>query len=85
MDRHIFLSTLFGKENRKEVRGMSEQERKRRNTLCWRCGKAVGHCSWSGSGEPVKDWDAEQSVIVNEDGTSMGSYHVRGCPEFIEG
>jgi hypothetical protein len=54
-------------------------------TLCWQCANAVPNnetgrgCSWSRSFKPVPGWDA------NDGERSTVSYHVRSCPEFVEG
>jgi hypothetical protein len=58
-------------------------------TLCWKCAKACGKCSWSnGTFEPVEGWKAERSLIMvrNHDRAvhEIESYFVEECPEFID-
>ena len=48
---------------------------------CWKCKKAVGGCSWSDSGIPIKNWVAKRSVIEENEG-NMESYKIISCPEF---
>lgn len=68
-----------------------------RETLCWRCKKAVLGCSWSEKFEPVEGWDAEPTTIRNsrhyrskttgriENIVKItGSYCVKSCPLFEE-
>ena len=61
-------------------------------TLCWRCQKATGHCSWSGIDardldkpvkfQPVSGWDAIKTRL--ECGRrDTSSYLVLACPEFV--
>ena len=60
----------------------------RRNTLCWKCAKAVGYCTWSHHLEPVVGWEAiEYPAADYEQGrfAKMPNYKVLSCPEFIEG
>lgn len=45
------------------------------STLCWKCLKAYGGCSWSSSLEPVKGWEVVKGEI---------SCCVKSCPEFKE-
>ena len=54
-------------------------------TLCTKCDKACGRCSWSAFGIPVKGWVAEQTKInVNHarDEVSIDSFNVLECPNF---
>ena len=53
-------------------------------TLCWRCRKACGQCSWSDHWmhEPVQGWDAERNDIRANGGALTESYVVYRCPEF---
>ena len=44
---------------------------------CWRCKKCYGDCAWSASFEPVKGWDAIQTILGNDI-----SYRIISCPEF---
>lgn len=64
----------------------------RQMTLCWQCANAVPDksgkqgCAWSRSFKPVKGWDADETrLYANDDERSTVSYHVRSCPEFVEG
>lgn len=58
-----------------------------RGTLCWRCKKAVGRCSWTELDryknvrfEPVPGWVAVKSPGMP--GRKSESYLVISCPEF---
>lgn len=51
------------------------------NTLCWRCQKATGNCDWSRFFRPVKGWEAEETLIQND---QQKSYLVIRCPEFVK-
>ena len=64
----------------------------RQMTLCWQCANAVPDksgkrgCAWSRSFKPVKGWDADETrLYANDETRSIVSYHVRSCPEFVEG
>ena len=59
---------------------------KRISTICWGCAKATGNCSWSDypNPKPVKGWRAVRNDIQHKDGTSVESYIVIECPEFIK-
>ena len=48
---------------------------------CWFCKKALGGCSWSRSGEPVKGWIATPTVI-SKPPTTVHSYRIDKCPEY---
>lgn len=50
---------------------------------CWKCKKAVGGCSWSDRGVPVKNWRAEKTVIKENEG-NLDSYLILECPEFVK-
>lgn len=61
-------------------------------TLCWRCQKATGHCSWSEIDttdadrpvkfKPVLGWDAIKTQL--ECGRrNTSSYLILSCPEFV--
>jgi hypothetical protein len=68
-------------------------------TLCWRCAKACGKCSWSdGSFVPVKGWKAEPTKIWVDHSPKysrregkrkdrylrrIDSFRVIECPEFV--
>lgn len=64
---------------------MSTHAMKCRGTLCWRCAKNTGFCTWSESLTPVKGWQAIKQVIKNANGELMDSYHVMYCPQFEKG
>ena len=57
-------------------------------SLCWKCAKACGGCSWSdGSFTPVEGWTAEKMklrVAPKKDkwGRYVDSYMVTDCPLF---
>ena len=61
----------------------------KKETLCWRC-QNFSKCSWS-RGVPVKDWDAEPTIVQNYSNgllEEVHSYCVNSCPQFksdIEG
>lgn len=50
------------------------------STICWKCGKTSGGCSWSRNFVPVKGWDAKEKAVR---GIGL-SYTVKSCPEFEE-
>ena len=52
------------------------------NQLCWECSRATGGCPWSREGKEIPNWEAEKTVIRNEDGTEMSSYKIKKCPLF---
>lgn len=56
-------------------------------TLCWKCARACGGCSWSdGSFTPVEGWKATPTVLRGDRGVfrhkMMRSYYVQECPLF---
>lgn len=57
-------------------------------TLCWRCAKACGRCSWSdGSFTPVEGWTAQETRLREQHWSmdadrSIQSFHVTACPLF---
>ena len=53
-----------------------------RRTICWDCANACGNCSWSARLEPVKGWEAEETVIVANHGEQSKTYCVVRCPGF---
>lgn len=64
----------------------------KRMTLCWQCVNAVPDksgkrgCAWSRSFKPVPGWDADETrLYAGDEARSIVSYHVRSCPEFVEG
>ena len=63
-----------------------------RGTLCWRCKKAVGRCSWTGLDsskkvrfEPVPGWDAIPTTRTVSGKFVEKSFSVRACPKFRRG
>lgn len=51
-------------------------------SLCWRCGNAVGGCCWSRDFEPVPGWKALDQPIMTQDGKHVTpSYLVLKCPQ----
>lgn len=70
-----------------EKRLANQNNAESRGTLCWRCKKAVGRCSWTGLDsskkvrfEPVPGWVAVKSPGMP--GRKSESYLVLSCPEF---
>ena len=58
----------------------------RRQTICWDCKNAYGHCSWSnGTFTPVKGWDAVYKPIKYRGDETIESYVVLKCPLFEVG
>ena len=43
------------------------------DTLCWKCKKATGFCSWSHNLTPVEGWKAKKGKY---------GYIVKKCPQF---
>ena len=52
-----------------------------RETLCWDCRHACKECEWSTSFEPVPGWNAEETIISENDRETR-SYHVIACPKY---
>lgn len=70
-----------------EKRLANQNNAESRGTLCWRCKKAVGRCSWTELDrtkkvrfEPVPGWVAVKSLGIP--GRKSESYLVLSCPEF---
>lgn len=64
----------------------------KKSSLCWKCKKSVGGCSWSREFKPVNGWKAERTIISNHSNrgnkyqrTKIESYIVSECPEFDGG
>ena len=69
----------------------------KKQTLCWKCKKALGDCSWTKWDEdtreilfhPVDGWVAEKTSLLmySYDGTPrhVTSYIVKSCPQYEEG
>ena len=56
---------------------------KKFESLCWKCNKCYGDCSWSDlSFTPIEGWKAIKSIGVDDSGHTYDSYTVIGCPEF---
>lgn len=55
-----------------------------RDTLCWKCQRALGFCSWSRNFVPVKGWTAKPTLIKQKEGNYTKSYCVEKCPQFIK-
>ena len=57
-------------------------------TLCWKCEKACGGCSWSADFKPVDGWKAKKTIISANHGNGSAleieSYLVRSCPKFSD-
>lgn len=55
------------------------------STLCWKCAKYCGKCSWSESFTPVEGWEAiPVKVDVGSNGVSVlkDTFRVVTCPQF---
>ncbi len=50
-------------------------------TICWKCARACGGCSWSARFEPVDGWVAKRTNLKCYSYESE-SYDVRKCPLF---
>ena len=69
----------------------------KKQTLCWKCKKALGDCPWTKLDEdtreilfqPVDGWVAEKTSLLmySYDGTPrhVTSYIVKSCPQYEEG
>lgn len=57
----------------------------RADSLCWKCKRAYGLCSWSHRFKPVKGWEAERTILMGGKGIfAVESYDVKKCPLFIQ-
>jgi hypothetical protein len=60
--------------------------KKEHETLCWRCQKAGGKCSWSKSFIPIEGWKAIPTKLkINDRSRRDGetdSFDIYECPEF---
>lgn len=75
---HLFDTYEFNADDIQDLLEEREAEMKyAAKSLCWRCKRATGFCSWSREFEPVKGWTAEKTIT----GT-MESYEVKQCPLF---
>lgn len=69
--------------NRKSyTKKQRDEEKYNTGTLCWKCKKATGFCSWSDNFTPVDGWTAIPTLIKNAHSNYMKSYKVIECPEF---
>lgn len=50
---------------------------------CWDCAKACGGCVWSEKLEPVPGWVAHERVMSYNGKTTVTSYAIKYCPEFV--
>ena len=68
-------------DNKKSIR----EKVHKKETLCWKCAKACGGCSWSSKAhKPVTGWTAERRDIpVQNSSVPVESYIVESCPEFV--
>ena len=55
-------------------------------TICWKCSRACGGCSWSAAFIPVEGWTAKPTKINHDfaDGRHqvIDSFRVDQCPQF---
>lgn len=51
-----------------------------KQTICWQCQNATGHCEWSKNFKPVKGWKAKETKIYDK----VQSFVVLSCPKFIQ-
>lgn len=51
------------------------------NTLCWSCQN--NECSWHKKFKPVEGWEAIETELNRKGQTTLSSYLVTACPEFI--
>ena len=49
-------------------------------TLCWDCSRAIGGCSWSDEGKPVRGWTAKGTQKTST--KPYNTYLVIDCPLF---
>lgn len=61
---------------------MGSGERNEKSTICWKCQKACGNCSWSREFKPVEGWEATQTKVYSNVDSRVDSYIVHKCPEF---
>ena len=64
---------------------MRKKGRTAKDTLCWKCAKACGGCSWSSKAhKPVEGWTAERRDLYVQNKTDFAeSYVVEACPEYV--
>lgn len=53
-----------------------------KESLCWKCNKTCGGCSWTRNFKPVDGWVATKRIFRYKDGKVIKSYCVNSCPEF---
>ena len=55
-------------------------------TICWKCSRACGQCSWSAEFRPINGWVAIKTIIKADKGVmdqrEIDSYIVLKCPQF---
>ena len=66
-------------------RGLREDKQQVKESICWDCKKAVGRCTWSANGVPVKGWEVEETYRKSYGRDLEVSYTVINCPKFEEG
>lgn len=67
-------------------RRISKREKcTKKETLCWKCAKACGGCSWSSRAhKPVTGWTAERrDLYIQNSSVPVESYVVYDCPEYV--
>ena len=57
----------------------------KKETLCWKCAKACGGCSWSSlAHKPVTGWTAERrDLYIQNSSVPVESYVVHDCLEYV--
>lgn len=76
---------------KKAKRAADEKSNKQKQSLCWFCRNAVPDdkgkqgCNWSRNKLPVDGWDAIPTKLKVAAHMTVPSYHVKTCPEFVEG
>ena len=53
-----------------------------KTTLCWKCSRACGRCSWSKNFTPVEGWVAVKTKVRESHEGAIDSYVVLKCPLF---
>lgn len=57
-------------------------DRRKKMTLCWKCSRACGKCSWSKNFTPVEGWRAKPTQVRESHAGTIESYIVYDCPLF---
>jgi hypothetical protein len=84
------MLNLPSNEKSKPKHGGNERYFQSHSTLCWKCQKASGGCSWSRDFIPVDGWEAKPSQILiacqnqtkDKKPKYTESFDVHSCPEF---